>query len=117
MLVFLFFVRARSFHLEEASQIISFSVVGFASRYIHWATTMGRLLGPAICFPHKDGDIPLNVLPIDTTSKLAGLFSTLFLFALSTKQKSYDYHFLKSFDMTVLRSPTSLSRLFFGIFC
>ena len=29
----------------------------------------------------KDGGIPLNVLSKDTTSNLAGLFSTLFLFA------------------------------------
>ena len=29
----------------------------------------------------KDGGIPLNVLPKDTTSNLAGLFSTVFLFA------------------------------------
>ena len=29
---------------------------------------------------HKDGGVPLNVLPKDTTSKLAGLFSTLSLF-------------------------------------
>ena len=43
------------------------------------ATTTGRLLGPTICLPHKDGGIPLSVLPKDT-SKLAGLFSTLSLF-------------------------------------
>ena len=34
----------------------------------HWNVTF---------LPHKDGGIPLNVLPTNTTSKLAGLFSTL----------------------------------------
>ena len=50
--------------------------------------------------PHKDGGIPLSVLPKDTTSKLAGLFSILSLFILSTMQGSCEYHFLKSFGMT-----------------
>ena len=31
----------------------------------------------ATCFPHKDGDISLGALPKITTSKLAGLFSTI----------------------------------------
>ena len=30
----------------------------------------------ATCLPHKDGGIPLSALPKDTTSELAGLFST-----------------------------------------
>ena len=44
------------------------------------ATTMSRLLGPTTCLSQKDGDTPLCVLPKDTTSKLAGFFSTLSLF-------------------------------------
>ena len=40
------------------------------------ATTRSRLFGPATCLPHKDGGIPLSVLLKNTTSKLAGLFST-----------------------------------------
>ena len=44
------------------------------------ATTTGRLLVPTTCLPHKDGGIPLSALPKHTTSKLAGLFSTLSLF-------------------------------------
>ena len=44
------------------------------------AATTGRLLGPTICLPHKDGGITLRVLPKDTTSKLADLFATLSLF-------------------------------------
>ena len=37
-----------------------------------WATTTGRLHGPTNCLAHKDGGIPLNALPMETTSKLAG---------------------------------------------
>ena len=44
------------------------------------ATTTVRLLGHTTCLPHKDKGIPLSVLPKNTTSKLAGLFSTLSLF-------------------------------------
>ena len=35
--------------------------------------------GYATCLPHRDGGVPLIVLPKDTTSNLAGFFSTLFL--------------------------------------
>ena len=34
---------------------------------------------PATCRPHQDERIPLSALPNGTTSKLAGLFSTLSL--------------------------------------
>ena len=34
---------------------------------------------PAICLPQQDGGIPLSVIPNGTTSKLAGLFSSLSL--------------------------------------
>ena len=51
----------------------------FASLQLDWVTTTGRLLSPTTCLPHEDGGIPLSALPIDTTSKLAGLFSTLSL--------------------------------------
>ena len=64
-----------------ASQIMSFSSALFAGLQFNWVTTTGRLLGPATCLPHKDGDNSLNVFPKDTTSKLAGLFSTLSLCA------------------------------------
>ena len=49
----------------------------FVSLQLGWAITTGRLLGPATCLPYEDGGIPLSALPKDTTSKLAGLFSTL----------------------------------------
>ena len=32
---------------------------------------------PAICLPHQDEGVPLRAFPNGTTSKLAGLFSTL----------------------------------------
>ena len=49
----------------------------FACLSSEWTTTTGKLLGPTICLPHKDGVIPLSALPKDTTSKLASLFFTL----------------------------------------
>ena len=48
----------------------------FAS--FHTTTRVHSIRG-ATCLPRKDGGIPLSVLPKDTTSKLAGLFSTLSL--------------------------------------
>ena len=65
----------------------------------------------AICLPHKGRGIPLSALPKDTTSKLAGLFSTLSFFMLSAKQGSCEYHFLKSFGMTRLRNEAQVYRL------
>ena len=67
--------------------------------------------GRATCLPHKGGGVPLSALPKDTTSKLAGLFSTLFLYMLSAKQGSCEYHFLKSFGMTRLRNEPQVYRL------
>ena len=67
--------------------------------------------GRATCLPHKGRGVPLSALPKDTTSKLAGLFSTLSLFMLSTKQGSCEYHFLKSFGMTRLRNEPHVYRL------
>ena len=65
----------------------------------------------ATCLPHKGGGIPLSALPKDTTSKLAGLFSTLSLFMLSAKQGSCEYHFLKFFGITRLRNEPQVYRL------
>ena len=67
--------------------------------------------GRATCLPHKGGGIPLSALPKDTTSKLAGLSSTLSLFMLSAKQGSCEYHFLKSFSMTRLWNEPQVYRL------
>ena len=52
----------------------------FASLQLDWGHHDRRLLGPTTCLPHKDGGIPFSVLPEDTTRRLAGLFSTLYLF-------------------------------------
>ena len=49
----------------------------FACLSSYWAITTGKLLGPTTCLPHENGDMPLSALPKDTTSNLAGLFSTL----------------------------------------
>ena len=62
--------------------------------------------GQATCLSHNGGSIALSALHKDITSKLAGLFSTLFLFMLSAKQGSCEYHFLKSFGMTRLEERT-----------
>ena len=48
----------------------------FVSLQLDWATTMGRLLGPTTCLPHKDGDIPLSLLPKDALTTVA--MSTIF---------------------------------------
>ena len=48
---------------------------------------------PVICPPRQDGGIPLSALPNGTTSKLAGLFSTLVPLMLSVKQGSCEYQF------------------------
>ena len=91
--------RSRS---GEAFQIISISLAFFACFQVDWAIASGRLLGPVVCLPHKDGGISLSVLPKDTTSKLAGLLSTTIGSVLSAKQGSSEFYFLKSFGMTRL---------------
>ena len=58
------------------------------------ATTMGKLLGPTTCLPHKGEGIPLNPLPKDTTSKLVGLFSTLSLFCWAPSREAMSTIFL-----------------------
>ena len=81
------------FHFGEASQIINFSLALVASLQLDWATSMGRLLGPFTCLTHKDGDIPFGVLAKDTTSNLAGLFSTLSVLCYAPSKESCEYHF------------------------
>ena len=56
---------------------MSFSLALFASLQLDWATTISRLLDPVTYLPHKDEGIPLSVLPKDTASDYAGLFSSL----------------------------------------
>ena len=62
---------------------------------------MGRFLGSTTGLSHKDGGIPLNALPKDITSKLAGLFSSLSLCA-ERQAGKLSIPFLKSFGMTRL---------------
>ena len=53
----------------------------------------------ATCLPHKDGDIPLSALAKDTTSELAGLFSTTSPKCRATSRKDVDsifYSLLKN---------------------
>ena len=102
------------FHINSSSSSFELFVVSIMQENVHightalaltcgWqvfsetgATTMDTPRGSTICLPHKDEGISLSFLPKDTTRKLAGLFSTL---SLSVKQKSCEYHFLKSFGM------------------
>ena len=52
----------------------------------------------ATCLPHKGGGVPLSVLPKDTTMNLPACSPHPPLNA-ERKGGSYEYHFLKSFDM------------------
>ena len=57
-------------------------------RHVRWATYNCNPVkyGYATCMPHKDGGVPLSVLHKDTTSKHAGLFSTLLTFFYAERQ-------------------------------
>ena len=49
-------------------------------KLVNWGGQAPLSAGPAaICLPHQDGAIPLSAFPKGTTSKLAGLLSTLSL--------------------------------------
>ena len=68
---FLFYLPFLSFIHEKANCIailwtVSLHSLGSCLFRGLWAT----------CLPHKGGGIPLSALPKDTTSELAGLFST-----------------------------------------
>ena len=85
----LLFRTGRIFHFffGEASRIMSFSLALFASLQLNWATTTVRLLWPSTCLPHRDGGIPLNVLPEDTTKKLAGFFFIFHIYPSFTRKQ------------------------------
>ena len=84
-----------------------FCMASFASVLSDLATTIGNLHDSTICLPLKDGGIPLTAFPNDTASKyrykLAGFFSSLSLYVLSTQQKSCIYRFLKVFGFDPTR--------------
>ena len=42
----------------------------YASLQLNWATTMGGMLGATTCLLHTEGDIPLGILPKNTTTSL-----------------------------------------------
>ena len=46
----------------------------FVSLQLDFATMMGRLLGPTTCLPHKEGGIPLGVLPKAQQASLPACF-------------------------------------------
>ena len=48
---------------------------------------------PAICLPHQDGVIPLSAFPNGTTSKHAGLFSTLSLQCWTSSREAVNTNF------------------------
>ena len=48
---------------------------------------------PAICLPHQDGGILLSTFANVTTSKLAGLFSTLSLYCWASSREAKDTNF------------------------
>ena len=54
----------------------------------------------ATCLPHKGGGDPLSTLPKDTTSELAGLFSTTSHKCRAPSREAVNNIFLKSFGMT-----------------
>ena len=56
---------------------------------------------PAIRLPHQDGGIPVNAFPNGTTSKLAGLFFTLFFSCWASTKEDVNTDF-NVFDPTWL---------------
>ena len=59
----------------------------------------------AVCLPQQDGEIPRSVFPNGTTSKLAGLFSTLYLKCRASSREAVPN--FKDFDWTQLKiKPT-----------
>ena len=96
------FVWARFFMFEEASQTMSFSFALFVSLRLDWATTTGRLLGPATCLSHKDEGIPFSVFLRGHDKQACRLVLHTISYVLSAKQEGCKYHFLKSFSISRL---------------
>ena len=54
-----------------------------------------------LCLPHEDGGMLLSVLPRDTTSKVTGFFSTLFLPCSALSKEALNTIFIVvSYDLT-----------------
>ena len=69
----IFFVFVHIFLHSRESELYRYILDGTSA--LAWELPFLRCLGHT-CLSHKDGGIPLSALPKDTTSKLAGLFST-----------------------------------------
>ena len=67
------------FHFWRSFSYYELFIDPFCESLVRLGHHDGRLLGLATCLPHKGGCIPLRVLPKDTISKLAGLYSILSL--------------------------------------
>ena len=71
-----FFVLFAIFILHSReSKLYRYTLDGKSA--LAWELPFSRFLW-ATCFQHKGGGVPLSALPKDTTSELAGLFSTTF---------------------------------------
>ena len=71
----LFFVLFAIFILHSReSELYRYTLDGKSA--LAWELPFSRFLW-ATCLPHKGGGVPLSALPKDTTSELAGLFSTM----------------------------------------
>ena len=61
----------------------------------------GQTVCPITCLSHEDGGISLCVFHTAQQANLLS-FSLHHSYALNAKQGGYKYHFLKSFDLTLL---------------
>ena len=87
---FFFSKWARSFIFEKASEIMSFSLAFFTSLQLDWATTMGRLLGPATQrWRHL-----VKYLAQGHNKQICWLVLHNITFVQSAKQESCEYRFV-----------------------
>ena len=89
------------------------------------ALKRARLGVAAICLPHQDGGIPLSAFPNGTTSKLAGLFSTLSFWGWAWSREAVNTKFIVvdltrlgiKPETTALETDTRSSELFRFLLC
>ena len=69
----------RSISTNSIGRVFLYLVEYLSSYHVKVINTLYELAEelPAICQQHQDGVMPLSAFPNGTTSKLAGLFSTL----------------------------------------
>ena len=80
---------------EEASQTMNFSFALFVSLQLDWATTTGRLLGPATYLSHKDEGIPFSVFLRGRDKQACWLVLHTIPYVLSAKLEGCKYHFYR----------------------